>query len=133
MPDAGENTEDRSTATYPSRHVRVFLAARFAVATAWQMQGVALGWYVYALTDSALALGLIGLVQFTPMIGLALPAGHIVDRHARRAVALTAYAIEGSCSLALALMAYAGTGGAVAVFAVIAGYGVGRALEQPAI
>ncbi|HUZ73831.1 MAG TPA: MFS transporter [Stellaceae bacterium] len=133
MPDAGENAEDRSTGIKPSRHVLIFLAARFAVSAAWQMQGVALGWYVYALTDSALALGLIGLVQFTPMIGLALPAGHIVDRHARRAVAVTAYAIEGSCSLALAVMAYAGAGGAVAVFAVIACYGVGRAFEQPAM
>jgi len=126
--------EDRSPGGVPFQHyVRIFLAARFSASSAWQMQGVAVGWYVYALTDSAFALGLIGLVQFLPMIGLALPAGHFVDRHARRPVAVAAFAIEALCSLALAVMAVSGLGGAGAVFVVIACYGVGRAFEQPAM
>ena len=132
MPD--EATEDRSTGGTPfRRHVRVFLAARFAASSALQMQGVAVGWYVYALTDSAFDLGLIGLVQFLPMIGLALPAGHFVDRHARRPVAVAAFTIEALCSLSLAAMALTGVGGAASVFLVIALYGVGRAFEQPAM
>ena len=39
-----------------------------------------MGWQVYELTNSALALGLIGLVQAVPAIALALFAGHFVDR-----------------------------------------------------
>lgn len=132
MPD--ETAEDRSPGGTPfRRNVRIFLAARFSASAAWQMQGVAVGWYVYALTDSAFDLGLIGLVQFLPMVGLALPAGHFVDRHARRPVAVAAFTIEALCSLALALMAVMGAGGSVAVFLVIACYGVGRAFEQPSM
>jgi len=132
MPDS--TLEDRSPGGVPFQHfVRIFLTARFSASAAWQMQGVAVGWYVYALTDSAFALGLIGLVQFLPMVGLSLPAGHFVDRHARRPVAVAAFTIEALCSLALAVMAVSGIGGAGAVFLVIACYGVGRAFEQPAM
>jgi MFS family permease len=132
MPD--EPAEDRSSGGTPFRRdVRVFLAARFSNSAAWQMQGVAVGWYVYALTDSAFDLGLIGLIQFLPMIGLALPAGHFVDRHARRPVAVAAFTIEALCSLALAVMAATGVGSAALVFVAIASYGVGRAFEQPSM
>jgi len=131
MPDEGERSEDRSPVAQ-SRLGR-FLAARFAVSTAWQMQGVAIGWYVYALTDSAFDLGLIGLVQFLPFAALALPAGQFVDRHSNRVIAIAAYSIEGMCSIALAVMALTGGGSRGAIFAVIACYGVGRAFEQPAM
>jgi MFS family permease len=132
MPD--EAAEDRSSGGRPfRRNVRVFLAARFSASCAWQMQGVAVGWYVYALTDSAFDLGLIGLIQFLPMIGLSLPAGHFVDRHARRPVAVAAFTIEALCSLALAVMAATGAGSAALVFLAIASYGVGRAFEQPSM
>jgi len=131
MPD--EHGEDRSPGTPLRRNLRIFLAARFAASTALQMQAVAIGWYVYALTDSAFDLGLIGLIQFLPMVGLSLPAGHFVDRHARRPVAVAAFAIEALCSLALALMAVTGAGSAGAVFLAVACYGVGRAFEQPAM
>jgi MFS family permease len=133
MPDPGDDTEDRSPGALPFRNVRIFLGARFTASMAWQMQAVAVGWYVYALTDSALDLGFIGLVQFLPMAGLALPAGHIVDRHARRSVAVAAYAIEGLSSVALALLALLGVGSTAAVFLVVACYGVGRAFEQPSM
>jgi len=40
----------------------------------FQMLGVAVGWQLYELTGSALDLGLVGLVQFVPMILLTLVA-----------------------------------------------------------
>src|SRR4051812_26032199 len=46
----------------------------------------AVGWQIYELTDSALSLGLIGLVQFLPQFVLALPAGHVADNFDRRHV-----------------------------------------------
>jgi MFS family permease len=98
---------------------------------AWQMQAVAVGWYVYALTDSAFDLGLIGLVQFVPFAGLALIAGHMVDRYPRRRVVMLAVAGEGACNLALALLALFGSRDVNAVLAAVACYGAGRAFEQP--
>lgn len=44
---------------------------------------VALGWQMYDLTASAWDLGLVGLLQFAPALALALPAGHLIDRHHR--------------------------------------------------
>jgi len=39
---------------------------------AYQMLTVAVGWQVYSLTGSALALGFVGLVQFLPAFALVL-------------------------------------------------------------
>jgi acyl-CoA synthetase (AMP-forming)/AMP-acid ligase II len=67
------------------------------------MFAVAVGWQVYALTGSALALGLIGLVQFVPMVLLTLIAGHVADRYDRRLVIAVCQAAEGLAVAALAL------------------------------
>ena len=44
-----------------------------------QMILVAVGWQVYAIHRNPLDLGLIGLVEFVPLLLLALPAGHLAD------------------------------------------------------
>ena len=49
-----------------------------------EMQSVAVGWELYQRTDSATALGLVGLVQFLPFLLLSLPAGHVADRYNRK-------------------------------------------------
>jgi len=45
----------------------LFWFSRVATMIAFQMQAVAVGWQIYALTGSALYLGLVGLAQFLPM------------------------------------------------------------------
>jgi MFS family permease len=47
------------------------------------MTGVAVGWHIYAMTGSALDLGLVGLVQFLPSVFLVLFVGHVADRYNR--------------------------------------------------
>jgi MFS family permease len=116
----------------PPRVIRLFLLQRIAGGMALQMQAVAVGWYVYALTSSPLDLGFIGLVQFVPTAGLALAAGHFVDRHPRRFVLLAAQALELACYLALAAITEAGIGSVGLVFLVVAGLGVARAFDHPA-
>ena len=54
---------------------------------AFQMVGVAMGWQMYALTGSALDLGLVGLAQFLPATVLILVAGQLADRYDRRRIA----------------------------------------------
>jgi MFS family permease len=130
MPDDSSRPAERDL---PLRLVGRFLVARLASAMAWQMEGVAFGWYVYALTNSAFDLGLIGLAQFLPFAGLVFVAGHAVDRFPRRNVVMAALAGDSLCSIAIAILALFGTGRAGPVFAVIAGYGACRAFEQPAM
>lgn len=54
--------------------------ARFFFTFAVQMQAIVLAWRMYEITKDALYLGLIGLTEAVPAIGLALFAGYIVDR-----------------------------------------------------
>ena len=56
------------------------LSARFLFTFAVQMQAVVLGWRIYQLLQDPLSLGLIGLAEAVPAIGLAMYAGYIVDR-----------------------------------------------------
>lgn len=59
---------------------RSFLVMRFFLTIGYQIQGVILGWYVYSLTKDPLSLGLIGLAEAVPAIGIALYGGYIADK-----------------------------------------------------
>lgn len=56
------------------------LTTRFFYSFGVQMQAVILGWRIYELLKDPLALGLIGLAEAVPAIGLALFAGYLIDR-----------------------------------------------------
>jgi MFS family permease len=112
--------------------VRRFMVARFAVSAAFQIQGVAVGWYIYALTGSALDLGLVGLAMFLPAASLALVAGQIIDRYPRRQVLLAAWTLQALSATGIAVLAFLGRGSVELVFLLIACFGAGRAFDQPA-
>jgi MFS family permease len=62
------------------QNFKKLMLSRFFFTLAVQMQAIVLGWRMYELTKDALYLGLIGLVEAIPALGLALFAGYIVDR-----------------------------------------------------
>ena len=112
--------------------VRRYLLARFSVAAAFQIQSVAVGWYIYALTDSALDLGFVGLAMFLPQAGLALIAGQVIDRFERRRVLLTAWTLQAGASGVIALLALLDLHRVDLIYLLISCFGAGRAFEQPA-
>ena len=63
---------------------KFFLAMRFAMVFAWSMQFVIIEWEVYKLTKDPLSLGIIGLMEIIPAIGMALFAGYIVDQSEKK-------------------------------------------------
>jgi MFS family permease len=71
-----------------------YFASRSLSEFAYQIAAVAVGWQIYALTHSALDLGLAGLVQFAPSALLMFPAGHAADRYARNRVVLVCSMLE---------------------------------------
>ena len=78
-----------------------FWISRWLGTLGTQIQSVAMGWQVYALSRQTLGVGasafnvsLIGLVTFAPLLLLALPAGETADRHDRRGVLLAGYVGE---------------------------------------
>lgn len=66
------------------KEFNIFLIARFAMVFAWSMQFIVIEWQVYSLTKDPLSLGLIGLMEVIPAVGMALFAGHIVDQKEKR-------------------------------------------------
>jgi MFS family permease len=66
------------------------------------MASVAIGWQMYDMTHSPLALGLVGLVQFVPSLLLALYVGHAADRYDRRIIVAIAQSSEALALLCLA-------------------------------
>jgi hypothetical protein len=66
------------------RDFALFWVAFVATGFAMQMATVAIGWQVYEISGDPLDLGLIGLAEFVPLLLLAIPAGNLADRVARR-------------------------------------------------
>ncbi|MDE2249929.1 MAG: MFS transporter, partial [Gammaproteobacteria bacterium] len=110
-----------------------FLLARFCATLAWQMQAVAVGWHVYALTGDPLALGLVGLSEFLPFVLLVLVGGHAADHVDRRAVASRAYGIVVLCALTLLTLALEDVRRAWPIYAAVGAFGAARAFWAPAM
>src|SRR5437870_7837853 len=87
-----------------NRDFLLYLIARFLASLGQQMLTVAVGWELYERTNSALALGLVGLTQMVPMVLLTLPAGHVADNYNRKQVILLMILVSAVCSLGLTLI-----------------------------
>ncbi len=107
-------------------------ASGWTVATiALQMQSVAVGWELYERTNSAMALGILGLVQALPVIILALPAGHTADTLDRRRIVFLSQVVYSFCSAALAFLSWS-HGPVAAMLAVLTVAACAKAFNSPA-
>lgn len=84
-----------------NRNVVFYLASRFAGGTAMTMLRAAIAWHVYSITGSAFHLGLIGVVQFVPVLALTLVGGAVADSFERRRIIMLAQLVPMGCALAL--------------------------------
>src|SRR3954466_8692754 len=88
------------------RDYRRLLAGSVLASIGTEAQNLAVGWELYERTRSAAALGLVGLVQFLPVLLLALPAGQVADRYSRKGLLLVAQAAMALASLGLAVLSW---------------------------
>ncbi|XXX78704.1 MFS transporter [Sorangium sp. So ce134] len=114
------------------RSFSFYLASRLLSAIAVQMQSVAIGWQVYALTGDVFDLGLIGLAQFAPFFALILVAGQAADRFDRRRIITVGLGAELLCSALLLAFTLSGLEVVWPVFAVLVLFGSARAFMMPA-
>jgi hypothetical protein len=96
------------------------------------MSFVAIGWQVYAIHGDPLDLGLVGLAMFLPLPLLALPAGHLADRHPRRTVLAISTAIDAAVAAGLLAVTLTGADETWPFFALAFGTGVASAVGAPA-
>jgi MFS family permease len=124
-------TDPASASLLQHRSFVLFWTARVCANFAFQMVGVAMGWQMYALTGSALDLGLVGLVQFLPATVLILIAGQLADRYDRRRIAQFSQMVEACAAAALAYGAFTGTTSKELILIAAFCLGAGRAGESP--
>lgn len=135
LPVMTRSMEDHPAAATPllsQPGLAAALTSRTLGAFSSQVQAVAVGWQVYALTHSAAALGFVGLAQFLPMVAFIFPAGHAADQHDRRRIVITCQAIEAFAAAFMALASFAHFLAPGMIYGLVALFGICRAFEMPA-
>jgi MFS family permease len=117
---------------YRGRDVPLYLCTRILGGVAMLVQSVAVGWQVYDLTRTPLALGMVGLAEFLPMFVLTLPAGEMVDRFDPRRVLAVSLAIEAASSALLLAFAWSHPRDIRPLYAVLVLFGCARGFSSPA-
>lgn len=110
---------------------RRLLTCNTLASIATEIQLVALGWDLYQRTNSEMALGLVGLVQFVPTLLLSLPAGHAADRWSRKGLLICSLLLTALASIGLATLSFF-EGPLLLVYICIGIVGVGQAFSTPA-
>jgi MFS family permease len=115
---------------YPN--FRNYLAGRFLAQAAGEMQAVAVGWQVYALTHRPLDLGLVGLAQFLPGILLFPVAGQTADHFPRHRIMQCCFGLFAVISAMLTVLSWNGLTEVWPIYVVLVSQGVVRAFTTPA-
>lgn len=133
-PSAGDGTSP-----WGIRDFRLLWIGRVLAVLAIQIQSSALLWQVYTIArrdhpieQASLYLGLVGLVQFLPLLALTLPAGEMADRRDRKSTVALSIAVEASCAVAFLIMALQGNPPLWGLLSVAAVFGAARAFLAPA-
>lgn len=115
-----------------SKTLVLYLASRFCTAAALTMFRAAVAWHVFALTGSAFHLGLIGLVQFVPALGLNLVGGALADTYDRRRIMMRAQLVPLVAGVTLCLVTRAGVVDLPVLYGLIFLVAVAAAFDNPA-
>ncbi len=113
------------------RDFRLLFIGVFVAAMGEQMLNVAIGWELYERTGSALALGLVGLVQVLPVIFLSLPGGHVADHYNRKYIMVATQSLLAISTLGLTLLSF-GRGPLPLIYACLLLTGISDSFGNPA-
>lgn len=105
---------------------------QIASSFAFQMLSVGIGWQMYDLTNSPMALGLVGLCQFLPQLLLTLVVGHVADHYNRRLICVCTRL---SMAMTVGILAYGNMSSTISaemIYLCAALLGTARAFEMPA-
>lgn len=118
---------------------RSYLGMRFFFTFAYQMQTTVLGFYIYQITHSKVAIAFIGLSEAIPAVGIALYGGYLADKYEKRKMLLWIYSGVSVSSLIIftitlkSMSSYIHIGWIIPImYAMIFCNGVARAFYGPA-
>ncbi|HEY7253089.1 MAG TPA: MFS transporter [Methylomirabilota bacterium] len=110
---------------------RFFTAQLVAQIGSW-MQTVAQSWLVLTLTSSPLLLGLIGTLQFSPILLFSIVSGALADRLPKKRLLIVTQAVLGGQALLLGALVYVGHVEYWHVAVLATGVGLANVLDGPA-
>ncbi len=111
---------------------RAFAVSRVTAGTAMTMVQATIAWQVYAISGSALQLGMIGLVRFVPALLASLLGGAVADTYNRRTVILLSQIVPLLATIVLVAATTAGTMTLPILYAIVLVTGLASAFENPA-
>ncbi|MGI5219642.1 MFS transporter [Nocardia sp. CA-290969] len=114
------------------RNFLLYFAGQIFSNTGVWFQNLALSLWIVETTESALALSMVAVCQFTPMLLLSAPAGAVADRFRPRAILFVTAPLMMLCASALAVAAASGHDELVTLLGIIAISGVVQAFDRTA-
>jgi len=138
-PDKAPKKQNSAYIVLGIREFNAFLFFRLFFTIATEMTAIIVGWQVLEIShDNPLALGLIGLAEALPAIGISLYAGHIADLFSRKRIIAFCMAGVVLCTLALGLFTLNNSSvlvqfGIMPIYIVLFFTGIARGFIGPAI
>ena len=97
-----------------------------------QMQIVALNWHIYILTNSAIALGLIGLMRFVPVVIFSLVGGSVADVFNRKKIMFATQSSLVVLAFILAITTFSGIVNPTIIYTITVLSAIAFSFDQPA-
>lgn len=118
------------------RDFAFLISGRLLITLSLQIQAMAVGWQIYSITGDPLSLGMVGLAEALPAIGVGLYAGHVADVFDRKRLALMSLASVVACVVGLAAATFGNLKSApmcILIYSLVAVSGFARGFYNPAI
>jgi MFS family permease len=131
-PAAGTTPLSSGLSAFRHRNYRLFFAGQFVSVTGTWMQTIAQSWLVLTLTSSAFKLGLVNVLQFTPILFIGLLSGVVADRFPRRRILICTQATSSVLAMTLALLTWTDNVRLWHIYALALSLGIVNAFDMPA-
>jgi MFS family permease len=125
---------DTTRALFALPEFRALLGTRGLAALAMSAIATVVAFQTWQVTEDPFSLGLLGLVEAIPALGLMLFGGHVADRRDRRSIIIITGLMLTLGALVLALISFAeGEASFAGILAVVFLVGVAAGFERPAL
>ncbi|MDB5724411.1 MAG: hypothetical protein JWQ16_1165 [Novosphingobium sp.] len=131
-PSMTEPPNHHPHAAFASRDFRLFFFMRLTNNLGTNIMMPTLGWQIYALTRDPVALGLIGMAVFIPVMLSTLPSGQAADRLERKRLYQFWQWVLAASAGSFGLLTLAGVTSPYAFYAGAALFGVAKTFSMPA-
>ena len=118
---------------FRNKSLMLLTISRLASTFAFQMLAVTVGWQMFSITNSNFYLGLVGLVQFIPMLLFTFPAGHVADKYNRKVVIALSQTVEAASVLVLAFFSLFGLANRESLLILCFCFGAANSFQGPSM